>query len=108
MEGECSHHSANLSSLVLIFLPLLRTYGGQLKDLCVGISHFISEKELNRVNFHKLKYLWDGYWRQRKQNWPIADRRIPNNDARSLCEGIPRSLCVGIRHLRNEKETGPS
>ena len=100
MEAECFHHSAYLSSLVLIFLPLLPTYGDQLKDSRVGISHFRNEKGLSRVNFHKLKYLWDGYCGQRKKNWPVADRRIPSHD--------PRSLCVGIRYFRNEKETGPS
>ena len=36
-----------LASLVLTFLPLLPTNGGQLKDLCAGVCHFRNEKELS-------------------------------------------------------------
>ena len=41
-----------------------------------------SRRELGRVNFHK--DFWDCYW-WRGENWPIADRRAPNNDPRYNC-----------------------
>ena len=42
-----------------------------------------TRRELGRVDFRK--DFWDCYWGQ-GENWPIADRRVPNNNPRILCE----------------------
>ena len=62
-----------------------------------------TRRKLGRVNF--CKGFWDGYWGQGK-NWPIADRRVPSNDPRSLCERLlgPVSFSFLVANVANALE----
>ena len=66
----------------------LSTPCGTQNSLYTQFASLEAKRELGRVNYRK--DFWDCYWEWGK-NWPIAVRRIPSNDPRSLCESYGNS-----------------